>query len=125
MFSMNIPSIRLPTEFEIMQSNEHQERRSHFRMVHASFRMFVVKLRKYESVPSMTKHTLHRIRLAFYALKQKHAVAMEFLRTYQLPHTIMNPLIIVVQELSDLSVMIDTKFIVDELTNEIEWVDEE
>jgi hypothetical protein len=120
-----IPPIRIPTEVEIVQPTEHQENRVHFRMVHASFRMFVIKLRKYESSPYMTKRTFHRIRSSFLALKQTHAIAMEFLRTYLLPDTILNPLIVVVQELSYLSMMIDTKFIVDELENEIEWSDEE
>ena len=122
---MNIPPIRIPNEVEIIQPTQHQEKRSHYRMIHTSFLMTVIKLRKYQFVPCMTKRTLYRIRSAIASLKQKHAVAFEFLRTYQLPCTILDRLIVVVQELSDLSDIIETKTIVDKLIDEIEWSDDE
>jgi hypothetical protein len=120
-----IPPIRIPTDIEMIQPTQHQEKRSHFRMVYTSFLMTVLKLRKYQSVSLMTKRTLERIRWAICSLKQKHAVSIEFLRTYPLPSNILNPLIIVVQELHDLSLMIETKFIVNDLIDEIEWSDYE
>lgn len=123
--SMIPACIRIPTDVEIIQPTQHQEKRSHYRMVYTSLMMTVLKLRKYQSVPSMTKRTLERIRWSIYLLKQKHIVAFEFLRTYPLPYNILNPLTIVVQELNDLSLMIDTKFIVNTLIDEIEWSDED
>lgn len=94
-------------------------------MIHTSLLMTVLKLRKYQSVPSITKRTLERIQWSIFALKQKYAVSFESLRTYALPYHILNPLIQVVQELNDLSSMIETKFIVNYLVDEIEWSDDE
>lgn len=122
---MNIPPIRIPNDIEIIEPTRHQEKRNHYRMIHTSFLMTVIKLRRYQCVPSMTKRTLYRIRLSIASLKKKHAVAFEFLRTYQLPSIILDRLIVVVQELSDLSDIIETKKIVDELVDEIEWSDDD
>jgi len=119
----SIPYIRIPTEDEIIQSTQYQEKRAHYRMIHTSFLMIVIKLRKYQYVPYMTKRTLYCIRDSIESLKKKYAVSFEFLRTYQLPCTILDPLIVVVKELADLSDIINTKTIVDELINEIEWSD--
>jgi hypothetical protein len=122
----NIPlCIRVPTDFEIVLPAQHQEVRMHFRSVYTSFLITAIKLRKYEYVPSMTKRTFDRIRASFSSLREKHAHEIEQIQNYRLPLTIIDPLIDVVRELSTLSDMIKTKHIVEYLTNEIEWNDDE